>query len=108
MRSGTLKGGTSTLDTLVYALCDDYARRERIIKEGTAARRTLLEMEYLNFKIYEAAAEIAGEELAGLYINEIGSKTGYAKSKDDTLSEVTYKLRKKMIKENISKSLYLS
>ncbi len=107
MRSGTLRGGRSTLDSLIYALCDDYSRRETIIKDGSASRRTLLEMEYLNYKIYSAAAEISGDALAPVYIKEIGSNIGYAKSEDYSISEVTYKLRKSEIKKNIGRKLHL-
>ncbi len=108
MRSGRLRGGASTLDSLIYALCDDYSRRAEIIAKGNASARSLLEMRYLNYRIFEASAEIAGEDSAHLYISEIGSNIGYAKSKEDFVSEVTYKQRKKAIKQNIAKKLYLA
>lgn len=98
----------SSLDCLVLALCKDYERRSSKIASGASQRRTLVEFRYLNFKIFDAAAEIAGEELAPLYIKEIGEGIGYAKSALDGISEGTYKKYKKLIKENIAKKLHLS
>ena len=97
-----------SLDALVTALCLDYGRRQRAIEERSAARRTETEFRYLNFKIYDAVAEVVGEPLAEAYIYEIGNKTGYAKSKIDCLSEVTYKSYKRMARDNIAKKLHLT
>ncbi len=58
--------------------------------------------------MYNAAAEIVGERYAELYIEEIGRKTGYAKSRDETVSETTYKTYKQLTKENIAKKLHLT
>ena len=69
------------LDLLITALCLDYHRREKAIEEKTVTKRTDTEFRYYNFKIYDAAAEIAGPELAEVYIDEIGKRTGYANSK---------------------------
>lgn len=107
MRDRILKEDKS-LDYLVAGLCLDFFRREAVIYEACATRRTLVEFRYLNFKIFEAAAEIVGEDMAKLYIKEIGSNVGYAKSEADTVSETTYKRYKKLIKENIAKKLHLS
>ncbi len=82
-------------------------RRKRVIEKRCATKRTDTEYRYLNFKIYEAAAEIVGEGLAELYILEIGKKIGYAKTKDESISEVTYKKYKYLTKENIAKKLHL-
>lgn len=96
-----------TLDALVVALCLDYERRAKAIDLSSASRRTDIEYKYLNFKIYNAVAEISGDALAHTYINEIGNKIGYAKSEIDELSEVTYKNYKRLMKENIAKKLHL-
>ncbi len=98
---------SSSVDLLVTALCRDFPRRAKAIKDGTASRRTLTEFRYLNFKILEAARDVVEEQYVMLYIKEIGENIGYAKTKSDGLSEVAYKLRKKNIKENIAKKLHL-
>lgn len=98
---------TSSLDQLVTALCRDFGRREKAIREGVASRRTLTEFRYLNFKILEAVGEIVEECYVRLYINEIGENIGYAKTKSEGLSEIAYKHRKKCAKENIAKKLHL-
>lgn len=98
----------STLDTLVIALCLDYERRKKVIEEHSATRRVDTEFRYLNFKIYDAAAEIAGDDDAEEFIFEIGSRLGYAKSELWHLSEGTYKDYKRTIKDNIAKKLHLT
>lgn len=97
-----------TLDFLVTALCLDYERRQRAITEHSVSKRVDTEFRYYNFKIFDAAAEIAGERDAPVYIREIGNKIGYAKSDMYRLSEVTYKKYKKLIKENIARKLHLT
>ena len=96
-----------TLDFLTAALCRDYERRREAIENGSFSRRTLVEFRYLNFKILEAAIEIAGEDDAEIYIREIGYSIGYANSEITDKSEVYYKKCKKCIKENIAKKLHL-
>lgn len=98
----------STLDTLVIALCLDFERRQAVILKRDATRRTDTEYRYYNFKIFDAAADIVGEDMAELYIKEIGSRVGYAKSEVPDVSEVTYKNYKRMIKNNIAKKLHLA
>ena len=97
-----------TLNALIVALCLDYPRRKNAIKEGRLSRRTDVEFRYINSKMYDAAAEIVGEELAEVYIKEIGEKIGYAYSEVEDLSEVTYKINKRKVKEEIAKRLYLT
>ena len=96
-----------TLDALVVALCLDYDRRADAIARSSASHRTDTEYRYLNFKIFDAVAEISGDLLASAYINEIGRHIGYAKSEIDSVSEVTYKNYKRLMKENIAKKLHL-
>ena len=96
-----------SLDSLAVALCADYDRRERAMREGSFSSRTLLEYDYLNRHIYRATIELCdGEEELRDYIREIGGKIGYAHSRF-TVSEVTYKVRKRRIKENILRHLHL-
>ena len=97
-----------TKDLLIVALCADYERRKSALSCGTLAHTTEMEYKYLNYKIYDAAAETVGENLAELYISEIGNRTGYAASAVDSVSETTYKLRKGKIKAAIAKKLHLS
>ena len=101
------KNVENTLDTLIIALCLDYARRQKAIEEHSASKRTDTEFRYYNFKIFDAAAEIVGERFAVRYIEEIGGRVGYAKSSLDCVSEITYKNYKRMIKDNIAKKLHL-
>ena len=107
MRNGNV-GSSRSVDALVTALCLDFPRRERAIRDGTASKRTLTEFHYLNFKIVEAVTEVVEERYVRLYIKEIGENVGYAKSKSEGLGESLYKTRKKTIKENIARKLHLT
>ena len=95
------------VELIVVAVCADYERREKEICQATASHRTDMEYRYLNFKIYDAAAEIVGEDEAVSFINEIGRKVGYAASSLAYMSEATYKIRKREVKVNIAKRLHL-
>lgn len=106
MRARNLK--EETLDNLIIALCRDYSRRKNLIEEGMLGKRSLVEFRYLNIKIYDAVAEIVGDGLTEIYIEELGKNVGYAKSEVmDLMSEATYKKYKLLAKENISKKLHL-
>lgn len=94
-------------DALASALCADYFRRERAIEKGEAPLRIRMEYEYLNRRIYTAARELCEREEDALgYIEEIGARRGYAKSRF-TVSEKTYKVKKREVKLNILRRLYL-
>ncbi len=94
-------------DALASALCADYFRRERAIRAGDTPLRVRMEYEYLNRRIFTAARELCeGEEDALGYIEEIGAKRGYAKSRF-MVSEKTYKVKKRAVKLNILRRLYL-
>ena len=95
-----------SLDRLVVALCGDYERRERMIREGGLPLRMLSELRYLNMKILDAAEEVACYD-GEIFISEIGEKIGYINSRLDFMSEPTYKRRKSEIKRSIAKKLYL-
>ena len=96
-----------TVDMLVVALCADYERRRCAIAERSVSHRTEMEYRYLNFKVYDAAAEVVGELYAPDMIEEIGAKRGYAKSTIEDYSEKSYKIKKQQIKINIAKKLHL-
>ncbi len=101
------EGIPESAEALATALCADYFRRERAIKEGEEPLRVRMEYEYLNRRIYTAARELCeGEEDALGFIEEIGAKRGYAKSRF-TVSEKTYKVKKREVKLNILRRLYL-
>ena len=91
---------------LVVAMCRDYFRRKRIIGEGSVKRRIDTELRYLNYKIYDAAVEVVGEDEAEVFIKEIGEKIGYAGTAS-AFSESTYKSKKSELKVRIAENLYL-
>lgn len=103
----SVKRVIDSLDNLVVALCADYERREKIIIGRMAERRVDNELRYINFKMFDAAAEIVGESRAATFIREIGRGIGYANSAEPYISEGTYKNWKSSVKENIAKRLYL-
>lgn len=96
-----------TLDLVIVALCADYERRCALLETGSVSHRTEMEYRYLNFKVYNAAAEIVGELYAPEMIREIGARRGYAKSSIEHYSEKTYKVKKQQIKINIARKLHL-
>ena len=96
-----------TANVLIVALCLDYQRRKEAIMGGMLSRRTEIEFRYINSRMFTAAAGIVGEELAEIYINEIGRKVGYSFSKVEEVSEVTYKINKRKVKEAIARKMYL-
>ncbi len=97
----------STLDGVIVALCRDYERRRLAIEEDKLGRRILMEYRYINQRMREGAVSVVGERWCEVYINEIGNKVGYAKTKL-WLNERSYKLNKIKIKLAIAKKLYLS
>ena len=100
------KGFSDTLDFLIVAFCRDFETRERSIKEKSCQRRTLMEYEYINRRLVDAAREIVGESYR-TYIKEIGERIGYAYSRIDYLSETDYKIKKREVKLNIARKMHL-
>ena len=100
-------GRGELLERLIVALCADYERRKSVIAEGRMGRRVRMEYEYVNARVFDGAGEISGGALAELFINEIGSGTGYASSKVPAMTEETYKAYKMRIKHNIARKLCL-
>ena len=100
------EGFSKTLDLLIIAFCRDFDTREQAIREKSRNRRTLMEYEYINRRLIEAAKEVVGNEYR-IYINEIGDKTGYAYSKINYTCETDYKCKKREVKLNIARKLHL-
>lgn len=96
-----------TLDDLVVTLCADYFRRKRLIERRAATYSVIMECRFLNYRILDAASQIAGERDAEVFIREIGEGVGYANSALDTMSERTYKERKLEVKRAIARRLSL-
>ena len=99
-------GYTVAVDVLVVAFCRSYYARSHAIKTGKYKKRTLMEYEYMNSRISDAAREIAGDDFE-TYINEIGLCKGYAKSEVEYVSEYEYKRTKKEVKVNIARKMHL-
>ena len=96
-----------TLEEIIIALCADFDRRQTEIKEKRLPKCVLMEYKFLNFRILEGVMEIVGTENARLFIDDIGSRRGYAKSSIDGLSEPKYKVKKAEAKLSIAKKLSL-
>ena len=95
------------LDALITALCADYSRRSEVILSRNAPYNVIMEYRFLNYRIMNAAMEIAGTRDAMLFIKDIGHNIGYAQSDLWMLSEACYKQRKKDVRDNIAKRLSL-
>ena len=95
------------IDDIVIALCADYERRKICAREESVPKRVRMEYLYINTRMLAAAGEIAGIYFAEIIIREIGSKTGYANSEIDSVSELSYKKIKQKAKRQIAKALYL-
>ncbi len=95
------------LDNLITALCADYLRRAEVISDRSAPYNVIMEYRFLNYRIMNAAIEIAGSRDALFFIYDIGNDIGYAESDLWVLSETIYKQRKREVKENIARRLSL-
>lgn len=95
------------VDAIITAICADYPRRSSVILCKSAPYNVIMEYRFLNYRIMNAAVEIAGSRDALLFIYDIGSNVGYTSSQLYTLSESVYKNRKNLVKENIAKRLSL-
>ena len=96
-----------SLDQLVIALCADYERRRQLIEAGEASYSVIMECRYLNYRLFDAAAQVVGEHIAERFILDIGYGIGYAKTELYHMSERTYKVNKLEIKESIAKRFLL-
>ena len=111
MRTRDLDGAprqyTPTLDALVIALCHDFDRREEAVRKKLCGRRVSVEYKYINYRISEAACEVAGDVYGPIYIREIGKKVGFANSEVSCVSESVYKTEKLSVKLAIARYLFL-
>ena len=96
-----------SLNDLVIALCADYERRRQLIEAGEASFSVIMECRYLNYRLFDAAAQVVGEHIAERFILDIGYSVGYAKTELYFMSERTYKISKQEIKQNIAKRFLL-
>lgn len=92
---------------IVVALCAHYAARERAIADRSVGARVRMEYIYINAKMYDAAAETVGQAYAKAFIMDIGMGVGYANTKIDAFSELSYKKSKMEIKRKIAERLHL-
>ena len=95
-----------TLSAVIVALCADYQRRSVVIEKKNAPFNVIMEYRFLNYRMINAAMEIAGEKDAMAFITEIGKKTGHTRT-DTFMSEALYKDRKREVKANIARKLSL-
>lgn len=95
------------VDAIVVALCADYARRDRALAERSVGHGAEMEYKYLNYKMFDAAAEVVGVDDAVTIIREIGTRVGYAKCENYDVSERIYKERKREVKLSIARKLRL-
>ena len=95
------------LEGLIVALCADFYRRSEVIRDRSAPYNVIMEYRFLNYRMVNAAVEVAGTRDALEFIWDIGSGRGYADSELWVLSEAVYKERKREVKSNIARRLSL-
>ena len=95
------------VENIIKALCADYTRRALVMECKSAPFNVIMEYRFLNYRIMNAAIEIAGPRDARGFIKDIGEETGYSASDLWLLSETEYKKRKVEIKYNIARRLSL-
>ncbi|MBP3308547.1 MAG: hypothetical protein J6L90_03810 [Clostridia bacterium] len=104
---GKVRRGKDTLTELVEALCKDYGRRQALMRGEATSRRVKNELVYLNMRLFEAAGEIVGGNLAEAFIRDIGEGIGYGRTELSFFSETEYKTQKRLCVQNIAKRLFL-
>ena len=94
---------------VVVALCGDYDRRERALRsdKATASRETLRHYNMLNRAIDRALAEVCEEPIRHQLLHDIGERRGARRTSIITMSEGTYKRRKRDSTYRIAKELRL-
>ena len=96
-----------SLEKLIVCMCADYSRRQSVIENRTAPFNVIMEYRFLNYRIMNAALEVAGSRDALTFIHDIGKNVGYAKTSLSALSESVYKDRKEGVKISIARRLSL-
>ena len=92
---------------VVIALCGDYDRRERVLLRGEAAPAVLSSYETLNRGIDRALAEVCEEGIRTQLRRDIAEKRGARRTQILTISEGTYKRRKRESALRIARELNL-
>ena len=95
------------VEKIIQSLCADYTRRALVMKRRSAPFNVIMEYRFLNYRIMNAAIEIAGSRDAGGFIKDIGEEIGYSATELWILSESEYKKRKMEVKYNIAQRLSL-
>ena len=95
------------LEEIIKSLCADYTRRAVVLTCSNAPFNVIMEYRFLNYRIMNAAIEIAGTRDARCFIKDIGEEIGYAETELWLLSEAEYKHRKTQVKYNIARRLSL-
>lgn len=92
---------------VVTALCGDYDRRERVLLHGEAAPEVLSTYEALNRGIDRAIAEVCEEGIRAQLRRDIAEHRGARRTPILTISEGTYKRRKRESEIRIARELNL-
>ena len=92
---------------VVCALCLDYDRRDKALKQHTENEKVLLTYRYLNETIDRAIAEVCEEVIRADMRKDIGNCVGAVQTRISYLSEGTYKDRKRKSIEAIARNLHL-
>ena len=95
------------LEEVIKSLCADYTRRALVIECRSAPFNVIMEYRFLNYRMINAAIEVAGPRDARRFIKDIGESIGYSESELYLLSESVYKQRKAEVKNNIARRLSL-
>lgn len=111
MRGSAHRRGTATLPPeigrVVIALCGDYDRRERALHRGDGAPEILLNYRALNRAIDHAIAKVCEEPIRHQVLRDIAERRGARRTPINTLSEGTYKRRKRESTYQIARELRL-
>lgn len=92
---------------VVIALCGDYDRREGVLRRGEAPPEVLCTYESLNRGIDRAIAAVCEESIRTQLRRDIGERRGARRSPIATISEGTYKRRKRESALRIARELNL-
>ncbi len=92
---------------VVIALCGDYDRRERVLRRKEAPPEVLSTYESLNRGIDRALAEVCEESIRTQLRQDIAERRGARRTPILSISEGTYKRRKRESALRIARELNL-
>ena len=95
------------VERTVRGVCEDYARRQKEIERGKLPPEIIGHYMIMNAKIDNAIASCCEESFCEEIREDIGTQTGYNRSKVTFLSFGAYKTRKRECKLAIAKALHL-